>query len=209
MRLTGLFLRSRLAGYAALCMPVVALFAWAMTLWLFSQGTVSVRSGGLVPMLVYGTLAAACVIGVGVHSPFGEVECTTARSLPSLRLGHTAGLLLCAALALTACLIVFDLRNAVPAYPFLMLLRNIVGLTGLALLAARLFGAWVSWAPPLAFVAVVSLVGRRPDGTFPTWAWQMQPGNDNLSWAISFALFLAGLALICLLGARDTTGGVD
>ncbi len=209
MRLTGLFLRSRLAGYAALCMPVIALFAWAMTLWLLSKGTVSVQSGGLVPVLVYGTLAAACVIGVSANSPFGEIERTTARPLMPLRLGHMAGLLLCVAPALAACLIVFDLRNATPTHPFLVLVRNVAGLTGFALLTARLFGAWVSWASPLAFVAVVSLAARRPDGTFPAWAWQMQPGDDGLSWAISLALFLAGLALICLLGARDTSDGVD
>lgn len=205
MRLAGLFSRSRLAGYAALCVPVVALVAWASMLWLLSQGAVSVESGGFVPILVYGTLAVAVVIGVGSNSPFGEIERTAARPLLPLRLAHLAGLLLWGAPVLIVCLLYFDLRNAAPAYPLLVLLRNLVGISGLALLTARLLGAQTSWTLPLVFVAVALIAGRNQDGSYAAWAWVMQSGHDYLSWTISLALFLFGLGVVCLLGAWETS----
>ena len=208
MRLTGLYLRSRRAGGAVTTLALVALLAWLGTQYSLSQHN-RIDGGALIPFLVLGALAAACVVGAGAGSPFGEAERTVSRPLLLIRLGHLGGLILFSTVVLAAALLTFDLHGARPAAPTLMLLRNLAGFGGLALLTARIFWSRLSWVLPLVFGIAPVFAGMRPDGTFPTWAWQMQPGDDRLSWAISLALFLAGLALICLLGARDTSDGVD
>ena len=208
MRFAALYLRSRRAGGAVATLLLVAFLSWAGTQYSLSQHN-RVDGGALIPFLVLGALAAACVVGAGAGSPFGEAERTVSRPLSPIRLGHLGGLLLIAALTLGAVLLTIDLHGARPGAPTFMLMRNLVGFGGLALLFARVAGARLSWVLPLVLGIAPVFGGLRPDGTFPAWAWQMQPGNDNLSWAISLALFLAGLALICLLGTRDTTNGVD
>ena len=208
MRLAALYLRSRRFGGTVSTLVFVAFLLWAGTQYSLSQHN-RVESGALIPFLVLGALAAACVIGAGAGSPFGEAELTVSRSLPPIRAAHLGSLLLLAVAVLGAALLSFDLPGARPAAPMLMLLRNLAGFGGLALLTACLVGARLSWVLPLVFGIASILSTLNSNGTFPAWAWQMQPGNDELSWVISLALFLAGLALICLLGARDTSDGVD
>ena len=166
MRLAALYLRSRRAGRAALTLLAVAPVAWALTWLLVSQTPYGVGRGGLTLLLVFGSLAVACVVGASAGSPFDEAERVTARPLSPLRLGHLVGLLLCSAFFLSVALLAFDLEGARPAYPLLVLLRNLAGLVGLALLAAGVAGARLSWVPPFALaLAYPTLAGskqRRP-----------------------------------------------
>ncbi len=209
MRLTGLYLRSRRTGGAVLTLVLVTLLAWAGTQYSLSQPSNHVEGGALIPFLVLGALAAACVVGAGSGSPFGEAELTVSRPLSPIRLCHLGGLIVFSIVVLAAALLTFDLHGTRPAAPTLMLLRNLAGFGGLALLIARFFGARLSWVLPLAFGIAPVFGTLSPDGTFPIWAWQMQPGDNWIAWAISLALFAAGLALICLFGARETSDGVD
>jgi hypothetical protein len=98
VRLAHLFLRSRRAGWAALYLiGIAALIAglrfldaavWASERNQFHAELVVAMQMAFVP------LAAALVIGVGAHGPFGELERTVSRSLPVLRSSHLAALLL-------------------------------------------------------------------------------------------------------------------
>lgn len=203
MRLTGLYLRSRRVGGAVVTLVLVALLAWAGTQYSLSQPSNRVEGGALIPFLVLGALAAACVVGAGAGSPFGEAERTVSRPLSPIRLGHLSGLLLFSIVVLAAALLTFDLHGARPADPTLMLLRNLAGFGGLALLTARFFGARLSWVLPLAFGIAPVFAGMRPDGSFANWAWQMKPGDDLVSWAISLALLAVGLGLVCFQGTRE------
>lgn len=202
-RLTSLYLRSRFAGWAGLSLGGVALASWAGTYWLLRNGY-PVNTSGLVPMLVMGTLAAACAVGVGARSPFVELERTAARSLPALRLGHLVGLLLCAVALLVSVLLAFELDGARPPEPLPALVRNLAGLAGLAFITARLLGAGLSWTTPFVYAFAVLMEGEGPGVEAKWWALPLFSGTDGLSWMISLSMLAIGLGLICLSGERES-----
>lgn len=204
MRLVGLYLRSRLAGRAILILGLVAPIAWALTWLLVSQTPYGVASGGLTLLLVFGTLAAACVVGASVRSPFGDTELAAARPLLPLRLGHLFGLLLWSALTLCAVLLTFDLDGARPEYPLLVMLRNLAALTGLALLTARGVGARLSWVLPfVSAIAYLTLMASDND-VLASYANRSYHGLHGPAWALSLAVLALGLGLVCLFGARES-----
>ena len=205
-RLAGLYLRSRLGLWSYATLAAVGLCAWASTAWLLSLPHSDVENGALVPMLTLATLAAACVVGVGACSPFGDIERTVARPMPPLRLLHLGGLLAWAALVFTMVLLVFDLEGARPAQPLLVLLRNLAGLSGLALLSARLIGTRVAWIPPLAFLTFSTVAVRQVED--PTlWDWPFRDGTDGVPGASALALLVVGLWLVCSPGTRGPSRG--
>ena len=204
MRLAGLYLRSRLAGYALAVLLVVALISCAAGLWLLLQP--SADSGrSLVPVLLFAPLVVACILGASTHSPFGEMERTVARPLPALRLCHLAGLLLFSAVVLCLGALTWNQEHVA-----LALVRNLAGLSGMALLSAHPLGARLSWGPPFAFVAIIPFVGKGNGGAEGAWwAWIDQPVTHGSSWTIALALLAAGLAAVCLLGARGSAGEAE
>ena len=208
-RLAVLYLRSRLVGWALLVLSFLALASWATTWWAIRRPEHDVTDGALIPILAFATLAAACLVVATARSPFGDAELTVAYPLPPLRLGHLAGLLLLSASTLAAALLLFDLEGAWLAYPLLALLRNLVGFTGLALLAALVVGARLSWIVPLTFDALAYLTARLSEDTYAQWAWHLQSGRDELSWVVALALLIAGLSVVCLYGARDPAGEIE
>ena len=208
-RFVVLYLRSRLAGWASLVLSLLALASWATTWWTIRRREHDVTDGALIPLLAFATLAAACVVVATARSPFGDAELTAAYPLPPVRLGHLVGLLLFSASTLTAALLCFDLEGAWLAHPVLALLRNLAGFAGLALLAALVVGARLSWVVPLTFDTIAYITARLPDDTYARWAWHMQPGRDELSWAISLTLLAVGLLLVILFGTREQTGEAE
>ena len=84
------------------------------------------------------------------------------------------------------------------------LVRNLVGFTGLTLLAARILGSGLSWAVPLGY-AVLSLLAPQ-SGQIPAWAWSVRGATDRGAAVIAMALLLAGLVLVARSGARDRPG---
>lgn len=204
-RLMVLYMRSRRVGWATLTLALLAVGSWIGSAWLFAQPEFGIGNGSLRPLLIFATFVAASVIGASASSPFGETERTAARSLRPLRFGHLAALLLITVFLLLVVLTFFDLENVRSSHPVLALVRNLGGLVGLTLLTARLIGARLSWTVPLAFVMASYLAAKLPDDTFAAWAWQMQPGTDNLSWIIAAALGALGLAVVSRYGTRDTS----
>ena len=208
-RLAVLYLRSRLAGWALLLLSLLALSSWATTAWLIRRPEFDVTDGALIPILAFATLAAACVGVATARSPFGDAELTAAYPLSPVRLGHLIGLLLFSTSTLTAALLCFDLEGAWLAHPVLALLRNLAGFAGLALLAALVVGARLSWVVPLTFDTIAYVTARLPDDTYASWAWHMQSGRDELSWAISLTLLAVGLLLVIFFGTREQTGEAE
>lgn len=203
--LSGLYLRSRLAAYAAGCILGVALCAWGLGSWVLSIPGVGVKGMPFAYIQVFAPALAASVVGSGAYSPFGETERTAARPLPPLRFGHLFGLISCAVLAFTFAALAWKLDGDDQSRMVLTFIRNLGGFSGLALLAAWLVGGRLSWVPPLIFSAYVLMRGMKPDGMeWARWAWPARPATDELSWAISLALLFAGLIFVCVFGPRES-----
>ena len=203
VRLAYLYLQSRRAGWAALYLTGIAAFVAGLRFGLREMGRqggdpfTNSFDGSPVPfVLLFVPLAAAMVIGVAVHSPFGEMERTTSRRQPPLRLGHAGGLLLCGVAILSLLALTWDGDSE------RVFLRNLAGLTGVGLLTAPVFGARLSWVPSLSYGIAAFWVGSF--GEAPKWAWPMRPMDDNLAWGIALVLLAAGLAALVGFGARDT-----
>ena len=193
MRLITLYLRARLAGRAVLVLAAVALATWLWALW---TGTESITVT-LLPLTM--PLAAAAIIGTSTGSPFGESERTASRPLALLRAGHLSGLLGVAILALALAALPWGVADG-----GWLLVRNLAGFTGLALLTARVLGSGLSWAVPLGY-AVLALLAAEAEQR-PAWAWAARAATDRAAAVIAAALLLAGLALIARFGARDRLG---
>jgi len=196
VRLAVLYLRSRLLGTALAVVGVSAFVGW----YLLDQS----RDVGVTRLLLtLGSVGAATAVGISARSPFGETERITSFRLWSLRLGHMAGLLVVAALAL-------GLANRVETEPWTdwVLIRNLAGYAGFALLTARLAGASISWLLPTiyAMAAFVTLGGVEVADFSDRqrhWGWPMMPGDDRFSAWLAGGMLGLGLFLIVAGGGRD------
>ena len=205
MRLAHLYLRSRTTGRAMACLVGVAALGWAWAAYILSKpdfGTA--QDGALTAVLLLVPLTAACVVGVGAHSPLGEAERTASYPLPALRLGHLGGLLLWGAAVLSVAALGWDRR-----YVEWELARNLAGLSGMALLAARFVGGRLSWPLPLAYGALALLMGRGESGEWARWAWVMHPPTGRLAAALALGLLAAGLAVLAVQGPRESAGEAE
>lgn len=201
MRLCWLYLRSRLAGWAIVGFVVISMAGW---LWV-TRHLHQPRS--ILLALVTVPLAAACVIGVGTHSPFAELEQTVSRSLALPRLLHLSSLLLGATLILAGVATAWPLNDAP-----VVVLRNLAGFVGLALIGARLLSGFLSWPLAVTFgmVAFVSpSVVRAGEEEPPRWAWPLWGGADTVSMIVAIALLVIGLSIVVPFGARQSPGVAD
>lgn len=191
MRLVVLYLLSRLAGYAALAAAAVALLVWGTSLGAPYLQAAARTNAVLVPVLA--PLACACVVGVGAHSPFGEVERTAAYPLFGVRVAHLVGLIAWAGLLLVLCTL--PAEGGPVSWECV---RNLAGLSGLAFLAARSLSGRLSWTAPVFYATVAPFVVRGPDETWGWLAWVYRPGSDELSWVAALTLLTAGLIAVSL-----------
>jgi hypothetical protein len=139
---------------------------------------------------------AAAVIGVTTRSPFGEPERATGHWLPFLRLGATMAVAGAAVGALAAGSASAHLPGGT-----LGMLRDLAGLTGIALLAAALLGGSLAWVGPLTYL-VVTLHALGAAWTTP-WSWPARPPHDLGAALCAALVFAAGVAVITARGARD------
>jgi hypothetical protein len=192
LRLVRLYLASR---RILACLMVLAACAVALRTalhWLPRTGVLSRQ----IPLII--EAGAAAVIGAGAGSPFGEPERATGIRLPALRLGASLALAGVALGALAA-----GSASAHLADGSLGLLRDLGGLTGLALLAAVAAGGGLSWIGPVGYLAV-TLPALAGDWTTP-WTWPARPPHDRGAAICAALVFAAGLAAVTLRGARDAS----
>lgn len=144
---------------------------------------------GLLPLTLM--VACAALIAASSRSPFGDPERAT-YPLPRLRLIHLLTLVALGVVVIGAARIGDDPMAAV---------RDVAGLTGLALLTAPVIGAALAWIAPLAYVIYCggALDVRQVD----LWSWPALPGTDGAAALIALVLLVAGVATVTAVGARD------
>jgi hypothetical protein len=141
------------------------------------------------------TVAAAAVIAASTDSPFGEGERAAGSPLPALRLIHLA-VLTATATATVA------IAGSTGSYGVgtAAIVRNLAGLTGVALLAAALVGAHLAWTAPLGYVMFCG--GELDLQVSNLWTWPTRPAGDHAATAVAVALLIAGIAVVAVKGAR-------
>jgi hypothetical protein len=189
-RLVWLHVRSRRAPAAVLALAVCAAALRAVVHWQLTSG------GGLTqqtPMIL--EAAAAVVIAVTTHGPFGEAERATGRWLPYLRLGS--------ALALTGAaigLLQLGVTGSSLNGGVLVLARNVIGITGIGLLTSLVTGGLLAWIIQLGYLAFAQYAlieaWRNP------WTWPGRPPTDRGAWICAVLVFAVGLGAFALRGAR-------
>jgi hypothetical protein len=151
----------------------------------------------------------ACVIGIGAWSPFGEPERTAASSLPRLRLLHL-GIMLAICGALTWASLMAWTSRATGIELEWVAIRNLMGMTGAALVLGRLVDARVSWLAPLAIAVLAAFTAMTapPERVWSPawWIWSGQEPNTGMSWGIAGALAIAGVGAYLRDGPRDAVG---
>lgn len=188
MRLWYLYLRSRLTGWAVVALAIVGVIAWLVLRQVMDPG-----ADVTMPLVVL-PLLPAVVIGASVRSPFGDTELSVSYSLPSLRFGHLAGLLLIGGMSLAGAASGWN-----PGEIGWELIRNLAGYTGLALIGARMLGSGICWVVPLGYGVAALLLDPKS-----RLAWPGQLPNDWWSVAIAGALVVVGLLAVTLQRSLDS-----
>lgn len=186
MRVVQLFLQSRRAGWTVLLLLISGVLAR------FLLGRLETDSPLLGQALVGIPLLPAVIIGVSIQSPFGEVEHASGNWLLPFRWLHLCLLIVSAALVLAVA------AFGTATEPTAELVRNLAGLTGIALVGNRLVGPMASWVAPLAF-AVVSLMVDP----LSRWAWLTNRPAESWSIWIAVGLISAGLVALTLFPDRS------
>ncbi len=191
--LIGLHLLSRRAPVVVIALGACgALLATALHWHWISAGGGGQR---IVPMLL--EAGAASLVAMACISPFGEPERATGRWLPWLRLGTALGLTATAFGLLAA-------GAAAGGFPGgdLALLRDLGGITGIALLVAVLLGGSLAWLGPMAYVILIEVAFA--DSWHTPWIWPARPPHDHGAALCAALVFAAGMLVITVRGARDS-----
>lgn len=154
------------------------------------------ESGTTVPWVVLAPLLSASVCGVLSRSSLSWMEAGASRPTPALRGLHVLVLVLVASLATlaTTTAAVGSTLTRVSAE------RNLLGLTGLALLAGTVAGASMSWLLPFALAVATVAVGGT--ALYP-WGWLSRPDGDTAAFATAISLLILGATSLTLKGARE------
>lgn len=203
MRLMYLFLRSRRVAASLLCLLGVGVITYWMARTDFAfrvpldNESVSIKAVFLIP------LAGAVVISASTFSPFGEVEHIASRSLSLFRCIHLVGLFIGGAVMLLLSASIWKEAQAE-----IILLRNLGGFVGLALLGIPLLGSRLSWVVAFIFGMLALRLGVLGVGRAVWWAWPFHPAQNSLAATMALVLGVLGLAYACFAPRYEGTGEV-
>lgn len=195
VRLVRLFLVSRRVAVALAAVVAIGAGLRVAATWHWDS------YGALQLPLVFET-GCAIVIAVATASPFGDEEHAAGTWLPALRLGSILGLTVVSFAALAAAGMGAHLAGGLPDVA-----RNLVGSVGLGLVCAAAFGGWLAWTGPSGYLvaAAYALYAAWHGGaTHSPWLWPARPPEDKGAWLCAALVFVAGIALVTVRGARDT-----
>lgn len=151
--------------------------------------------GAMVQALT--AVAAIALIGAGLAGPDPDLEASTPRARPRLRLVHLTVALLAVAGALVLGQIVLGPATAGPGAD----LRNVAGLGGLLALTATASGARLAWTAPVVWVLVLLAVGPRDDRWRLVASMPLLPADSVVAAITAAVLMLVGAAAYSARGA--------
>ncbi|MBP2335628.1 hypothetical protein JOF41_001806 [Saccharothrix coeruleofusca] len=156
----------------------------------------SVPLSQLLPLLL------ACAVALRTRAPT-----TVFRVVPRSPVPQRAALLVtCLVTVAAACPLLPDGQTA---------LRNLAGLTGMALATATIAGATRGWTLPLLHLMCCLLFGAHPRHTpqggigARWWAFAIADADDRTAMAVALLLCAVGSLLFVLRGPRDETAPHD
>jgi len=197
MRLVRLYAASRRVPAAA-----TAIAACAVGLRIVLVGRWDSYGALQLPLIF--EAGAAVAITVTTASPLGEPERVTGRWLPYLRLAATLAMTAVAAGALAAAGTGAPLVGGT-----LDVVRNVAGITGIGLLCAAALGGGLAWVGPVGYLLVgaygLYTQWHGPALTTP-WIWPARPPHDLGAAICAGLVFIVGIAVITMRGARDPVG---
>jgi hypothetical protein len=194
--------RARLVPATLVGAAGVALVGWVAATWLVERNPASDPLARL-PVIVAVPLVIAVLVSIGLDGADQELERSTAVRWWLLRLGH-----LLAAAAVVAPIATIGLWQP-RHHGAYELVRNGLGSLGLVATATVLIGARLAWAPTMAYVLFVfswaaDRVEIEPTGATGWLTWPVQPADvSQATWA-ALVLFVVGVALFTVRGARRT-----
>ncbi|MBA2695342.1 MAG: hypothetical protein H0U62_05745 [Actinobacteria bacterium] len=151
-----------------------------------------------VPAVVLAGLVASFLAISCLHTADEELDGATPRPSRAAVLGLVVGLV---ALGGVAALVFL------PLAPFerggAELARNLVGLTGLGLLAGAVGGQAVGWAAPFVWTGISYFGVPRDYRNHPdraSWGWLLFPASWPATWVVAGGLLLAGLVAYAWAG---------
>lgn len=189
--LAWLYARSRRVPAAVVALAVCGGVLRAALNWHWAIG--SGLEAQQIPLII--ETGAAAAIAVTSYGPFGEPERATGRWLPCLRLFTAIGLTGLAILALRLGAAGENLNQG-----FLVLARNVIGITGVGLLTSLVTGGLLAWTLPVGYMAFCQYAlleaWRAP------WAWPVRPPTDRGAWIAACVVYTVGLLLFTIRGPR-------
>lgn len=148
---------------------------------------------------------AAMLLGISNWSPMPEIESVSAE--PIRILGWVQQTLLLLGSIFATIWPMPDTGNVEAA-----VLRNTLGMTGLAWCGVWGLGARLSWLPPLTLAILTFFAGEWDQtGSYdkPVWAWSMLPGDDKAAAFFAIAALAVGGTLYSLHGERGVISKED
>lgn len=143
-------------------------------------------------MAVFAVASSVAVAGVSLGTPDRGLDLTASLPWRRRRAGHV--------LAVGVLAVVLGLLLG----PADLVVRNAVGLTGLAALAAAVLGGGLAWTLPLGWTvvaAVAALGSARP--AVPVLTWLLQPADVPVAAVVAVVLGVVGSLVYVLVGPRD------
>lgn len=161
------------------------------------------------PLWAYSGIAVAAALAMTYQGEFARQEAVGSRVVGRANLAYLLGALVLLSVVTFASVWVSNQVgiSEVPSEALgtfaLATIRNLLGWTGLSLIAGRFFGALLSWSVPLASVLVFEWLGRDPNGDPYWWTFPIQPTASVPAWSV--CLGLLGVGLIAAWPARNLT----
>ena len=156
------------------------------------------RPEGSPHLAAFGAALGAAVVSTGLGGHDLALDRTAAFGWPPRRAAH---LLLGG--AVVAALLLAAGRVADPIAPDAFVLRDVLGLGGLAALGAVLFGARAAWAPPVGWAGLTLVVPPGEDHWLTRLlTWPVQPADTTSATITAVVLGCTGLLAYSWFGCR-------